>query len=179
MNEILKVKEELKVLVSEEQIQNRILELAEEINRDFEGEELILVCLLKGAVMFYTDLAKRLTMDVKLAFLDVSSYGHGEVSTGVVNIKKDLENSVVGKNVLLVDDIIDSGYSMDTVINHMKAKKPAVLKTCVLLDKPERREVKHLKMDYVGFEIENKFLIGYGLDYKGSLRNVPYVGYKE
>lgn len=170
---------ELKVLVSENELQKRINELAEQINKEFAGQTITLVCVLKGGVMFFADLAKRLTIDVEFDFLDVSSYGNGTVSSGIVKVNKDLDNPVTGKNVIIVEDIIDTGHSLVRIVDHLASQKPKNLKVCVLLDKPERRETDEVKPDYIGFTIENKFVVGYGLDDEQLLRNLPYVGYYE
>lgn len=169
------MKETISVLVPEHEIEKRLNEIVEQISRDFEGKTITLVCVLKGAVMFMVDIAKKLKQPVEFDFMDVSSYGDSTVSSGNIKINKDLENSIEGKHVLLVEDIIDSGRTLSHVINHLKSKKPESLKICTLLDKPERR-LCDITVDYTGFEIPDEFVIGYGLDYAQRYRNLPYIG---
>lgn len=168
---------ELKVLISSDQLQTRIAELAKQINEDFKGETVTLVCILKGGVMFFTDLAKKLTIDVEYEFLDVSSYGDSKISSGVVKVNKDLDRPVIGKNVIVIEDIIDTGYSLVKIKRHLLSKEPKNLKIAVLLDKPDRRETDEVVPDYVGFKIPNEFVVGYGLDDEQLGRNLDYVGY--
>ncbi len=166
--------EEFKVLIDEQTLQNRIYELAKQIEKDYEGEDLTLVCILKGSTIFTVDLAKKMNKKLKLEFMQVSSYGKEKVSSGKINLKLDLPNSVQGENILIVEDIIDTGRTLSYLINHLKQKNPASIKICTLLDKPERREYD-VKVDYVGFQIPDKFVIGYGLDDKEFYRNLPYI----
>ncbi|WP_448946902.1 hypoxanthine phosphoribosyltransferase [Lachnoanaerobaculum sp.] len=173
------MKEKVDVLISEKEIENRILEIADRINKDYEGEELTLICVLKGGVMFMCDLAKRLNLNVRLDFMSVSSYGSETKSSGVVKIIKDLDNSIDGKNVLVVEDIIDSGNTLSYLMDILKKRGPKSIKLCTLLDKPSRREKKDVFVDYVCFEIEDKFVVGYGLDYDQRYRNLPYIGVME
>ena len=173
------MKEKVDVLISEKEIDNRILEIADRINKDYEGEELTLICVLKGGVMFMCDLAKRLNLNVRLDFMSVSSYGSQTKSSGVVKIIKDLDNSIDGKNVLVVEDIIDSGNTLSYLMDILKKRGPKSIKLCTLLDKPSRREKKDVLVDYVCFEIEDKFVVGYGLDYDQRYRNLPYIGVME
>lgn len=173
------MKEKVDVLISEKEIDNRILEIADRINKDYEGEELTLICVLKGGVMFMCDLAKRLTLNVRLDFMSVSSYGSETKSSGVVKIIKDLDDSIDGKNVLVVEDIIDSGNTLSYLMDILKKRGPKSIKLCTLLDKPSRREKKDVLVDYVCFEIEDKFVVGYGLDYDQRYRNLPYIGVME
>ena len=173
------MKEKVDVLISEKEIDNRILEIADRINKDYEGEELTLICVLKGGVMFMCDLAKRLNLNVRLDFMSVSSYGSETKSSGVVKIIKDLDNSIDGKNVLVVEDIIDSGNTLSYLMDILKKRGPKSIKLCTLLDKPSRREKKDVLVDYVCFEIEDKFVVGYGLDYDQRYRNLPYIGVME
>ncbi|MFV0519106.1 MAG: hypoxanthine phosphoribosyltransferase [Lachnospirales bacterium] len=168
--------EYIDVLIDRVELQKRIKEVAEEINKDFSGQEIILVGALKGAVMFMVDLAKSITVDCKFDFIDVSSYHGSTTSSGVVKINKDVENDLTNCNVILIEDIVDTGHSMTAIIKTLKTKNPKVLKTCVLLDKPERREVEDINVDYLGFTIPNEFVVGYGLDYDQKLRNLDYVG---
>ena len=173
------MKEKVDVLISEKEIDNRILEIADRINKDYEGEELTLICVLKGGVMFMCDLAKRLDLNVRLDFMSVSSYGSETKSSGVVKIIKDLDDSIDGKNVLVVEDIIDSGNTLSYLMDILKKRGPKSIKLCTLLDKPSRREKKDVFVDYVCFEIEDKFVVGYGLDYDQRYRNLPYIGVME
>ena len=173
------MKEKVDVLISEKAIDNRILEIADRINKDYEGEELTLICVLKGGVMFMCDLAKRLNLNVRLDFMSVSSYGSQTKSSGVVKIIKDLDDSIDGKNVLVVEDIIDSGNTLSYLMDILKKRGPKSIKLCTLLDKPSRREKKDVFVDYVCFEIEDKFVVGYGLDYDQRYRNLPYIGVME
>ena len=173
------MKEKVNVMITEEEISKRILEVADRINKDYEGRELILICVLKGGVMFMCDLAKRLNLDVRLDFMSVSSYGSETKSSGVVKIIKDLDNSIDGKNVLVVEDIIDSGNTLSYLMDILKKRGPKSIKLCTLLDKPSRREKKDVFVDYVCFEIEDKFVVGYGLDYDQRYRNLPYIGVME
>ena len=173
------MKEKVDVLISEKEIDNRILEIADRINKDYEGEELTLICVLKGGVMFMCDLAKRLNLNVRLDFMSVSSYGSQTKSSGVVKIIKDLDDSIDGKNVLVVGDIIDSGNTLSYLMDILKKRGPKSIKLCTLLDKPSRREKKDVFVDYVCFEIEDKFVVGYGLDYDQRYRNLPYIGVME
>ena len=173
------MKEKVDVLISEKEIDNRILEIADRINKDYEGEELTLICVLKGGVMFMCDLAKRLDLNVRLDFMSVSSYGSQTKSSGVVKIIKDLDDSIDGKNVLVVEDIIDSGNTLSYLMDILKKRGPKSIKLCTLLDKPSRREKKDVFVDYVCFEIEDKFVVGYGLDYDQRYRNLPYIGVME
>ena len=173
------MKEKVDVLISEKEIDNRILEIADRINKDYEGEELTLICVLKGGVMFMCDLAKRLNLNVRLDFMSVSSYGSETKSSGVVKIIKDLDDSIDGKNVLVVEDIIDSGNTLSYLMDILKKRGPKSIKLCTLLDKPSRREKKDVFVDYVCFEIEDRFVVGYGLDYDQRYRNLPYIGVME
>ena len=173
------MKEKVDVLISEKEIDNRILEIADRINKDYEGEELTLICVLKGGVMFMCDLAKKLNLNVRLDFMSVSSYGSETKSSGVVKIIKDLDDSIDGKNVLVVEDIIDSGNTLSYLMDILKKRGPKSIKLCTLLDKPSRREKKDVLVDYVCFEIEDKFVVGYGLDYDQRYRNLPYIGVME
>ena len=173
------MKEKVDVLISEKEIENRILEIADRLNKDYEGEELTLICVLKGGVMFMCDLAKRLNLNVRLDFMSVSSYGSETKSSGVVKIIKDLDDSIDGKNVLVVEDIIDSGNTLSYLMDILKKRGPKSIKLCTLLDKPSRREKKDVFVDYVCFEIEDKFVVGYGLDYDQRYRNLPYIGVME
>ena len=168
--------EKITELISNGDIMHRITELADEINRDYTDEEVSLVCILKGGVFFMIELAKRLSVDVKLDFMDISSYGEGMVSSGNIKINMDLENSVEGKNVILVEDIIDTGRTLSHTVAHLRSQSPKSLKVCTLLDKPDRRVVEDVTPEYVGFIIPDKFVVGFGLDYAQRYRNLPYIG---
>ncbi len=164
-----------KVLISEEEIARTVDRLAGEINRDYEGKEIVLVGLLKGSFVFMGDLMRRLTMPCIIDFMIVSSYGGRTFSSGEVNIKKDIGESIEGKNVIIVEDIIDSGITLSAVMEILKKRNPASLRLCSFLSKPARR-VKEVKIDYLGTEIPDEFVIGYGLDYDEKYRNIPCVG---
>jgi hypoxanthine phosphoribosyltransferase len=166
------------VLVSEEDLQRRVTELAAEVSRDYAGRDLLLVAILKGAVPVLADLMRQLTVPCELDFMDVSSYGSSTDSSGVVRILKDLDASISGRDVLIVEDIIDSGLTLHYLLRNLRARDPASLEVCSLLTKPERRRVD-LPIQYVGFEIPNRFAIGYGLDYDEHFRNLSYVAVLE
>ena len=162
------------VLVTEEELQRRVSELASEVSGDYEGYDLFLVAILKGAVPFLADLMRQLTVSCELDFMAVSSYGSSTDSSGVVRILKDLDHDIEGRNVLLVEDIIDSGLTLQYLLRNLQARNPRSLEVCALLTKPERRRVD-LPVRYVGFEIPNRFAIGYGLDHAERFRNLSYV----
>lgn len=168
--------EELKVLIEEEKIQQRVKEIAEQITKEYEKKEIILICILKGSTFFTVDLAKRIKNQLKIEFIQVSSYHDGTTSSGKVEMKLDLKESIEGKDVIIVEDIIDTGRTLSYLISHLKERKPKSLKLCTLLDKPERR-LYEVKVDYVGFEIPDKFVVGYGLDVNEQYRNLPYIAY--
>jgi len=163
------------VLITEEEILNKIQELAEKINKDYVGKKVTVICTLKGAVMFTVDLIKKLNCVDQIDFIKASSYGSSTESSGQVNIKKDIDVLIEGKDILLIEDIVDTGITLKYLIEHLKNKNVSSFRTCTLLDKPERRKVE-IKADYTGFEIENKFIVGYGLDYNEQYRNLPYIG---
>ncbi|MBP9001085.1 MAG: hypoxanthine phosphoribosyltransferase [Lachnospiraceae bacterium] len=167
--------EHINVMLSEEEINSRIAELGEQISRDYEGKEIFLICILKGASFFACELAKRITVPVNIDFMKVSSYGGGTVSSGQVSIKMDVSESIAGKDVLIVEDIIDSGNTLNLLPKILMERGPKSIRLCALLDKPDRREVD-VKMNYVGFRIPDKFVVGYGLDYDQRYRNLPYIG---
>ena len=167
--------EHINVMLSEEEINARIAELGEQISRDYEGKEIFLICILKGASFFACELAKRITVPVNIDFMKVSSYGGGTVSSGQVSIKMDVSESIDGKEVLIIEDIIDSGNTLNLLPKILMERGPKSIRLCALLDKPDRREVD-VKMDYVGFRIPDKFVVGYGLDYDQRYRNLPYIG---
>jgi hypoxanthine phosphoribosyltransferase len=162
------------VLIDEDVLRNRIVELGAEISADYEGRDLLLVGVLKGAIFFISDLMRELTVPCEIDFMAISSYGAGTDSSGVVRILKDLDINISGRDVVVVEDIIDSGLTLSYLMRSLKARKPATVEICALLTKPERREVE-VPVAYVGFEIPNKFVIGYGLDFDERYRNLPYV----
>lgn len=162
-------------LISKEELAVRVAELGKQIAKDYEGKNLVCVGLLKGSVVFMADLIKTIDIDLSIDFMKVSSYGGGTDSTGVVKILKDVDEEVTGKDVLLVEDIVDTGLTIANVKEFIAKKKPNSVKVCTLLDKPSRRKVD-VKADYSGFEIPDAFVIGYGLDYAEKYRNLPYVG---
>ena len=171
--------DKIRVLLTEKEVDERINEVAELINRDYEGKHVHLICILKGGVFFTCELAKRLTVPVSMDFMSVSSYGSGTESSGVVRIVKDLDESIAGKNVLIVEDIIDSGRTLAYLIEILKQRNPESIHLCTLLDKPERRVKKQVKVDYTCFEIPDEFVVGFGLDYDQKYRNLPYIGVVE
>ena len=168
--------DKIRVLLTEEDVNARISEIAARINEDYEGKSVHLICILKGGVFFTCELAKRLTVPVTLDFMSVSSYGSGTVSSGVVKIVKDLDEPLEGKEVLIVEDIIDSGRTLAYLIQVLMQRNPASIRLCTLLDKPERRVKKQVTVDYTCFTIPDEFVVGYGLDYDQRYRNLPYIG---
>lgn len=168
----------IRVLISEEEVAKKIKELAAQINKDYEGKEVHLICVLKGGVFFTCDLAKSITVPVTFDFMSVSSYGDGQESSGRIKIIKDLDDSIENKEVLIVEDIIDSGRTLNHLIELLKTRKPKSVKLCTLLDKPSRR-VTEVQVDYCGFEIPDEFVVGYGLDYAQRYRNLPFIGVVE
>lgn len=169
----------IKVHLTEEQINQRVAEIGAEITERFKGEGVLLVCILKGSIFFTTELAKRIDLPVEIDFMTVSSYGQHTVSSGVINIKQDLSTSIEGKNVIVVEDIIDSGNTLSRLLKLFQSRNPKTLTLCTLLDKPDRRVVKDVEVDYTGFVIPDKFVVGYGLDWDQKFRNLPYVGFVE
>ena len=163
-----------KVLIPESDIRQRVKELAAEISKDYAGETVTLICILSGASVFFADLVRELNLDVRFEFMSVSSYGAGTVSSGEVKILKDVNHPIAGKHVIIVEDIIDSGCTLSYLKRVLAQRNPASLKICTILDKPSRRKVD-FKGDYVGFEIPDEFVIGYGLDYDGKYRNLRDV----
>ena len=170
--------EHIKVLVSEEEVDKRIRELGELISKDYAGKDVHMICVLKGGVFFMCVLAKRITVPVSMDFMSVGSYGDGTTSSGVVKIAKDLDESLEGKDVLVVEDIIDSGRTLSYLLEILAKRGPKSMKLCTLLDKPDRR-VREVKVDYTGFVIPDEFIVGYGLDYAQKYRNLPYIGIVE
>ena len=170
--------EKIRVLLDEETVEKRICEIAAKISEEYKGKEIHMICVLKGGVFFMCELAKRITVPVSMDFMCVGSYGDGTASSGVVRIAKDLDESIENKEVLIVEDIIDSGNTLYYLIDVLKKRNPASMRLCTLLDKPDRR-VKDVKVDYCGFEIPDEFVVGYGLDYAQKYRNLPYIGVVE
>lgn len=170
--------EHIEVLVTKEDVEKRISEMADEINRAYAGKSLHLVCVLKGGAFFMCELAKHLNMPVSLDFMSVSSYGSDTKSSGVVKIVKDLDEPIKDKDVLVVEDIVDSGRTLSYLMEMLRDRGPKSLHLCTLLDKPERRVVE-VNVDYTGFQIPDKFVVGYGLDYDQHYRNLPYIGVVE
>ena len=173
----MKVKN-INVYLTEEQITERVKEMGAQISKDYGDESVYLICILKGSIFFTCELAKRITSPVEMDFMSVSSYGAGTTSSGVVKIGKDLDTTIEGKNVLVIEDIIDSGRTLSYLLDILGRRNPKSLKLCTLLDKPDRRVVE-VNVDYVGFEIPDEFVVGYGLDYNQKYRDLPYIGYVE
>lgn len=167
--------EAVRVLLKEEEVEKRICEVAEMINRDYAGKQVHLICILKGGVFFTCELAKRLTVPVSMDFMSVSSYGGDTKSSGVIKIVKDLDEPLRDKNVIVVEDIVDSGRTLSYLLDMLKARGPKSMALCTLLDKPDRRVID-VKVDYTGFQIPDEFVVGYGLDYDQRYRNLPYIG---
>ena len=163
------------VLITEQQIKDRICELGQQISKDYEGQDLLLVCVLKGAISFLADLMRHITIPHAIDFMAISSYGASTQSSGVVRIVKDLDSNIEGRNVLIVEDIIDTGRTLDYITRNLRTRHPKSLRTCTLLSKPSRRELE-IPVDYIGFEIPNEFVIGYGLDFVEIYRSLPYIG---
>lgn len=163
-----------KILISDNQIKERTKEIADAIAKDYKGEEVLVVSILRGSVLFFAELVKLIDLDLKFDFMFVSSYGSSTESSGEVKIIKDIAQSIKGKNVLIVEDIIDSGRTLTNLLKVLKTRNPKSIKICTLLDKPSRRVVK-LEGDYVGFAIPDEFVVGYGLDYNEKYRNLPHV----
>lgn len=170
--------ETIRQMFTEEQVTSKIAELAAQINEDMKGEPVIVVTILKGACFFACDLAKRLTMPVSMDYMMVSSYGNGTVSSGQLRIKKDLEENIEGKNVIVVEDIVDSGRTLKYLKQDLKDRGAKSVKVCALLSKPARHEVE-VDVEYIGYEIPDEFVVGYGLDYAQKYRNLPYIGVVE
>lgn len=171
----MKLEHDISVLIPEEELQKRITELAEQISREYEGKTVHLICILKGSIFFTCELAKRITVPVTIDFMQVSSYGSGTVSSGKIIFKKDLDEDIAGLDVIVVEDIIDSGRTLSNLMPVLQERRPNSLRLCTLLDKPERREFE-IAVDYNCFVIPDKFVVGYGLDFDQKYRNLPYVG---
>lgn len=172
------MEDKIRVMISEEEIKKRVKEMGEQISKDYEGKTVHLICILKGSIFMTCELAKHISVPVTMDFMSVSSYGDGTESSGRVKIVKDLDEHVEGKDILVVEDIIDSGRTLDFLLDMLKARKPASIKLCTLLDKPDRR-VTEVSVDYTGFVIPDEFVVGYGLDYAQKYRNLPYIGVVE
>lgn len=170
--------EKITVMIDEETVDARIREIAAQISKDYAKKEVRLICILKGSIFYTTELAKRLTIPTTMDFMSVSSYGAGTVSSGQINIKKDLDESIEGLDVIVVEDIIDSGNTLSQLIPELKKRNPRSIEITTLLDKPSRREAE-VDVKYTGFEIEDKFVVGYGLDYDQSYRDLPFIGVVE
>ncbi|MGN0347375.1 MAG: hypoxanthine phosphoribosyltransferase [Lachnospiraceae bacterium] len=168
----------IRVLISEEEVDAKIRALGEQISRDYAGKTVHLICVLKGGVFFLCELAKRITIPVTMDFMSVSSYGNEKSSSGVVKIVKDLDEPVEGKDVLVVEDIVDTGRTLSYLLKLLEERKPASLSLCTFLDKPSRR-THEVKVDYTAFQVPDEFVVGYGLDYAQKYRNLPYVGVVE
>ncbi len=167
--------ENIEVLISEQEIENRLKEIAKQIDEDYIGKDILLICVLKGSIFVTCEIAKLLKTPVKFDFLTASSYGDDVVSSGNVRIVNDLSQDIQGKNVIIIEDIIDTGITLDSLLKILKQRNPASIEICTLLDKPSRR-IKNVNVKYVGFQIEDKFVVGYGLDYMQKYRNLPYIG---
>ncbi len=170
--------ETIRVLLTEEEVDKRIRELGAQISKDYEGESVHLVCVLRGSVFFTCELAKRITVPVSIDFMSASSYGSSTISSGTIHIVKDLEDPLMEKNVIVIEDIIDTGRTLSYLLQMLKERKPKSLRLCTLLDKPDRR-VTEVEVDYTGFQIPDEFVVGYGLDYAQKYRNLPYIGIVE
>lgn len=172
------MEDKIRVLLSEEEVDKKIEEIGARISKDYQGKAVHMICILKGGIFFTCELAKRISVPVSMDFMSMSSYGADTKSSGVVKIIKDLDEPLDGKDVLIVEDIIDSGRTLSYLIEIFKKRNPKSVRLCTLLDKPERR-VTDVKVDYVGFNIPDKFVVGYGLDYNQKYRNLPYIGVVE
>ncbi|MCD8125385.1 MAG: hypoxanthine phosphoribosyltransferase [Lachnospiraceae bacterium] len=170
------MRDRIRILIPEMEVNRRIDEVAAQISRDYQGKELHLLCILKGSVFFMSELARRLTIPVTMDFMSCSSYGSGTVSKGIVRLIKDLDDPIEGRDVMIIEDIIDSGNTMAYLLELLSARKPTSMKLCTLLDKPSRRVHHEVTVDYVGFQIEDLFVVGCGMDYNQRYRNLPYIG---
>ena len=167
--------EKIQVLIKEDEVEKRISELADQINNDFKGEKVLLIGVLKGSFMFLSDLAKKITLDTEIYFIEASSYGDGTSTSGVVKITKDIDRDIKDENVIIVEDIIDTGITMSKVMEIIKFRGAKTVRLASCLSKPSRRRVE-IDIDYLGFEVEDKFIVGYGLDCAQKYRNLPYIG---
>ena len=164
-----------KILITETELQEKVKQLGEQISKDYEGKNPVLICILKGGIVFLSDLMKNITTHVQLDFMSLSSYGDSTKSSGVVKIKKDIDADILNRDVIIVEDIVDSGLTLKYLDDYFVQHNPASVKICTLLDKPKAHKI-NLKIDYVGFEVGNEFVVGYGLDYAQKYRNLPYIG---
>lgn len=162
------------ILIKEDELQLKIAELGAKITKDYKDKDLLLVCVLKGAVIFVSDLMRKIELPLDIDFMAISSYGSNTQSTGVVRILKDLNTSIEDRHVLIVEDIIDSGLTLSYLVENLKSRKPASVEICTILDKPDRRSID-LKIKYTGFQVPDEFVVGYGLDYDEKYRNLPYI----
>ena len=167
--------ENVKVMITEEKLTRRIQQLAQQISEDYAGKQVMLLCILKGSVFFTCELARHMTIPVTMDFMSVSSYGDGTSSSGVVRLVKDLDEIIEGKDVIVIEDIIDSGRTLSYLMENLSSRRPRSISLCTLLDKPQRRTCE-VKVDYVGFEIPDEFVVGFGLDYAQRYRNLPFIG---
>ena len=167
--------ENVKVMITEEKLTRRIQQLAQQISEDYAGKQVMLLCILKGSVFFTCELARHMTIPVTMDFMSVSSYGDGTSSSGVVRLVKDLDESIEGKDVIVIEDIIDSGRTLSYLMENLSSRRPRSIALCTLLDKPQRRTCE-VNVDYVGFEIPDEFVVGFGLDYAQRYRNLPFIG---
>lgn len=172
------MEDKIRVMITEEEITKRVKEMGEQISKDYAGKSVHLICILKGSVFMTCELAKYITVPVTMDFMSVSSYGDGTESSGRVKIVKDLDESVEGRDILVIEDIIDSGRTLAFLLDMLRARRPASIKLCTLLDKPDRR-VTEVAVDYTGFEIPDEFVVGFGLDFAQKYRNLPFVGVVE
>ena len=171
----IRMEQKIDVMIDEATVEARIAEIAQQLSKEYEGKTIHIIGVLKGSVFFMCELAKRLTVPVTMDFMSVSSYGNDTKSSGVVKMIKDLDESIEGRDVVLIEDIMDSGRTLSYLINILKERKPASFKVVTLLDKPDRRVID-VKVDYTGFQIPDEFVVGYGLDYDQRYRNLPYIG---
>lgn len=169
--------EEFKILISQEELQQRLYELANQLDKDYKGKEITAICVMRGSIFFAVDLTLKMKSRIKFEFITIASY-EGTESTGNIQFIQDLRESIEGKDVLILEDIIDTGRSMNFLLNYLKTKNPKSLKVCALANKVAKREVE-VPIDYIGFEVPNKFLVGYGFDIDNAYRNLPYIGYVE
>lgn len=170
------IEDKVRILLSEETVADRVKEVGAQITKDYEGKSLHFICILKGGVFFTCELAKRVNLPVTMDFMSVSSYGSATTSSGIVRIAKDLDESIEGKDVIIVEDIIDSGNTLAYLIEVLKQRNPKSIELCTLLDKPERRVKKQVSVKYTCFTVPDEFIVGYGLDYDQKYRNLPYIG---
>ncbi len=164
------------ILIGAEELQAKVAELGRQISEDYRGRNPLLICLLRGAVVFLSDLIRAIDIPLEMDFIAISSYGASTESSGVVRLVMDLKSNITGRNVLIIEDIVDSGRTLAYILDNLRTRRPADIKVCALLSKPSRREVQ-VKLDYLGFEIPNKFVVGYGLDYVEHYRNLPFIGF--